>query len=308
VEVTTVSNGRATEVSTANGGLAAVRGASAGAVVLAAGALALAATAADVAVTVLANRPFDPIVATPGVRAATGTVAPLAAVLGLGIVAATARVATARVGLLFAAAFGGLAVAAPGATLPGVVALALGAALALSGTLGRPAAWGPRAVGRHLVAAGFVAGIAVSLWSAVGLLDPGLGGAGELLALGAVVGAGVLVRPGLLGFAAGLVAAGAVVAASVAAPFVVGSALLVAFAVGSAPQALVAAAVGAAIAAAVAGLARGEQAPAVGAGLLVLAGIPVTPARALVVALGATLLVLDVTADGVGRPTEVAGS
>jgi hypothetical protein len=94
-----------------------------------------------------------------------------------------------------------------------------------------------------------------------------------------------------------------VVAAGAVSPFVVGSALLVAFAVTGVPHLLAALAVAGAVAAAVAGLHRGAYGLSVGAVLVLLAGVPATFPRALTLLLGATLVLVDVP----GARTEVTG-
>lgn len=269
--------------------------------VVLASALALAAVAASTAVRVLSNLPFDPAVASPAVRTATAVAATLAPAVALATVALTDERPTVRVGLLFAAVFGCLAVAAPTATLPAVVAVAVGGALALAGTLGAPTVWSYGAVRRRAIAVGFALAVAVSLGSSTGVLG-GARSLGSLLALGSLAAVGTRSERSPLAVGAGLVAVGALVAASAAAPFVLGSVLLVGAAVTGVPHVLVAVAVGGGVAAVVAGLHRGAYGLAVGAGLLLAAGVPVTFPRSMAVLLGATLVVLDVTDGAASRP------
>lgn len=111
---------------------------------------------------------------------------------------------------------------------------------------------------------------------------------------------------------AGALAFAGVVAASAAAPYVTGSALLAGFAVVGSPHLLVATAAFGGVAAAVSGFRGGDARLAIGAVLLLLAGVPATPGAATAVCLGAALAVLDADeffgkADGPDEPnaTEV---
>jgi hypothetical protein len=273
-------------------------------VVLAGGTLAL--VAVERTVSVLANVPFDPVV-TPPLRAATGLLALVATVCTLTFVAVTDGRATVRTGLLFAAVFGCLPLVAPGTTLLAVVAVTGGSALALAGTLGLPEGWTYRGTRQRLVAAGVVVALAATLAGATGLLD-GVRNPGAVLTLATLAAVGTRAEGSTLAGGAGLVAAGATVVASAASPFVVGSTLLVAFAVTGVPSLLVALAVAGVVAAAVAGLHRGEYTLAVGTGLLLVAGVPATFPRALVFLLGAALVVLDGPRDMVGPPAPTGGS
>lgn len=272
-----------------------------GSVVVALGVGAVALVAADRTVETLANVPFDPAVASPAVRAATGGVALVAVVAALVAVAVVDGRATVRVGLLFATVFGPLSLVAPEAALPAVVAVAGGGALALVGTPGRPDGWTYRGVRRRAVAAGVVVALGLTLAGTTGLLD-GARNAGAFVTLATVAAVGVRVEGSRLAAGTGLLAVGGVVAASAVSPFVVGSALLVAFAVTGVPSLLVGLAIGGAVAALVAGFRRGDDALAVGALSLLLAGVPATFPRALTLLLGATLVLLDVPGE-----TEVTG-
>ena len=266
-------------------------------VVVGAGALATLVVAARTLVGVLYNLPFDPVAVPTAVRTvlAVGTPAVLAlALVATGLVAGRPG---ARVGLLFAGVFGLLAVVDPGATSPAVAAVAGGGALALVGGQGVPSSY--REWRRTLVAAGFVAGVAVSLASATAILDGGLRGLGATVALAALAALGVHAAGDSVALSAGVLVAVAVAAASVVSPFVVGSVLLTEFAVAGAPHLLVALAAGGAGAAAVAGYRRGEYALTVGALLLLLAGVPATLPRATAVVLGGALALTDL---GGGRP------
>lgn len=238
------------------------------------------------------NVPFDPVVVSPALRSAVGTATPLVVGTALATLALTDDRATVRVGLLFAAVFGSLGVFAPAATLPAVVALVAGATIAFAGTLGVPAELSYRAVRSRLLAAGFVAAIAVSLADSTGIVE-GAHWLGSLLALATLAAVGTRAERSVPAAGAGVLVAALLVYASTASPFVVGSALLVVFAVTGVPHLLFAGAVAGGVAAATAGLSRRAYPLAIGATLLVLAGIPVTLPRALTLLLGATLVVLD---------------
>ena len=275
------------------------------AAVLGTSALAVVAVAVQRGVSILANVPFDPTVTSSAVRSAAGVFALVAVVAALVAVAVTDERATVRVGLLFAAVFGPVPLVAPGTALPAVVAVVGGGGLALVGTLGRPATWTYRDVRRRVVAVGFVAALAVTLAGATGLAE-GVRNTGAFVTLAAVAAVGTRAEGSLAAALVGLLAAGAVVVASAVNPFVVASALLVAFAVTGVPSLLVGLAAAGAVAATVAGLSRDEYALAVGAALLLLAGVPATFPRALALLLGAALVLGDVprttgTETGVSR-------
>ena len=274
-------------------------------VVLGAGVLAL--VAAERVVSVLANVPFDPVVTPPPLRAVTGSLALVATVCTLVFVAVTDGRATVRTGLLFAAVFGCLPLVAPGATLLAVVAVVGGSALALAGTLGLPDGWTYRGTRQRVVAVGVIVALAATLAGATGLLD-GVRNLGAGLTLATLAAVGTRAEGSTLAGGAGLLAAGATVAASALSPFVVGSTLLVAFAVTGVPSLLVALAVAGVVAAAVAGIHRGAYALAVGSLLLLVAGVPTTFPRALVFLLGATLVLLDGSPDMVGPTVPTEGS
>lgn len=262
-------------------------------VILGASVASLGAVAGGRLLSVLHNVPFDPLAVPAGVLSTATGVASL--VLALSLVGVGLSVpgdrAPARVGLLFAGVFGPMTSLSGAASLPAATGLTLGVAVALLGTVSIPVT--SRNVYRATVAAGFVAALAVSLGSSVGLLGGGLHGLGGVLALGSVTATVVYAETDRTAFLVGGVATAAVVLASATSPFVVGSALLVGFATVGVPHVLVALAAGAGVAVAVAGFRRGDHALAAGAGLLVLAGVPVALPRAMALALGATLVLLD---------------
>ncbi|MEF8821738.1 MAG: hypothetical protein V5A52_05630 [Halovenus sp.] len=243
-------------------------------------------------VRLLANVPFDPLVVSPAFRTAAVTAVPVTAGAALAGIALTDDRPTVRVGLLFTAVFGPLGVVAPAATLPAVVGVTGGAGLALVGTLGVPASLSYRCLRSRVIAAAFLGAIGISLADSTGIVR-GMHGVGSLLALTALAAIGTRAERTRLAAVAGILVAAAVVYASTASPFVVGSALLVVFAVTGVPHLLFALAAAGGAAAVTFGLSRRAYPLAIGAALLVLAGVPVTLPRAMVVVLGAALVVLD---------------
>ncbi|WP_424018402.1 phosphate ABC transporter permease [Halorientalis pallida] len=252
-----------------------------------AGGAALTVVAAGLAVRIAHNAPFDPLAVPAVVFDALAVGTPLVLGAALFAVALTTTDPTRRVGLLFAGAFGPLATISPAATLPAVAGVIGGGALALVGSLERPTTY--REGRRAAVVVGFVVAVAVSLSRAVGLLDAGMTvGAG--LALVATAALALLVRVDRVAALAGLAAAGTLVAAAVTMPYLAGSVLLVGLGVVGVPQLLVALALGGGVAAAVAGLREGVPLLAVGALLIVLAGVPAALPRVMAVLLGVALV------------------
>jgi hypothetical protein len=261
--------------------------------------IALLAVALRSALRLLANIPFEPVVVSPAIRTAAVTAVPITAGGALAGIALTDDRPTVRIGLLFAGVFGLLGLLSPAATFPAVIAVTGGAGLALLGTLGVPDSLSYRSLRSRVIAAGVVGAIALSLADSTGIVQ-GLHGVGSLLALTALAAVATRTERSRVAAGAGILTAALVVYASAASPFVVGSALLVVFAVTGVPHLLFALAVAGGTAAATAGLSRRAYPLAIGAVLLVLAGVPVTLPRAMVVVLGAALVVLDWD-----RPTEV---
>lgn len=245
-------------------------------------------------VSMLYNVPFDPVPVSSSLRGSLALGTALAVSAALVVVALAARRTAARVGLLFAGVFGLLATVSPAATLPAVVAVTGGSALALLGSLGRPKSL----PGVHSPAVGtaVVVGIGVSLASTTGVADGGLRGIGAMATLAGFAGVGARTEGDRVALAAGAVAAAVLTVLAAASPFVVGSVLLVEFGVVGAPFLLVAVAFGGLTAGTVTGIRRREHTLALGAVLLLLTGIPVTLSHASAVALGATLALLDVEA------------
>jgi hypothetical protein len=260
-------------------------------VALGAGGAALAAVAAATALTVLRNLPSDPV-AVPGLSRALVAATPFVVGVALVAVAVASRRDVVRVGLLFAGVFGLLAATDAGAVLPATVALIAGGGVALLGGLGRPTTY--RGFRLRVIAALVVAGVAVSLASTAGLIGVGFRGPGGVLALGGLATLGIRAEGDRFALLAGGVVVALAVVAAASRPFVVGSGLLVGLAAVDVPHLLVALALGGGTAAAVAGIHRGEYGLAVGAGLLVVAGVPATLSAAMAVVLGASLALLPV--------------
>jgi hypothetical protein len=274
-------------------------------VAVTAGGVALLVTALWVAVRIAWNLPFDPVTLPESSRLALdglGAVIPALALVAVSIVSDRLLV---RVGLLFAGVFGLLGAVAPAATLPAAVAIVGGGGLAILGALGRPTEpWSAR---RSLVAGLFVLGVASSLAGSLGLVAQGRA-FGTLFVLVALAALGIRARGDRIALGAGALAFLASVAVITVKPFAAGSALLVAFAIVGVPHLLVSVAVAGATAAAVAGYRRGAYGLPIGAGLLLVAGMPVTFPRAAAVLLGVALALVGAEALTTDRATtEVYG-
>jgi len=274
--------------------------------IVATGALGALATAVATTLRILHNVPFDPLAVSAGVLGAMEVTAAFAVALALAAIGFAIDRPPVRIGLLFAGVFGALAAAAPAARVPAAVAVTAAGGVALLGALGVPDSY--RELRRRAVAAGFLVAIALSLASTLGVASGGVRELGVLAYLVALVALSVRVRGDWLAVVAGAAGFAAVVVASAIAPYIAGSALLVGFAVVGAPHLLVAAAVGGAVAAAVAGLRRRSPALAVGAVLLVVAGVPATPTAATAVLLGATLATVDLDSIATERSDDADAS
>lgn len=261
-------------------------------VVLVVSVLALFAVLSRTLVVILGNLPFDPLVAAEPIQTGTAVLLPVAVAGALVTVALTDDRATVRVGLLFAGVFGLLGLLVPATTLSAVVAISAGGALALLGTLGIPDPWTYGAVRRRAIASGFVLAIAISLASAVGIAD-GFRGVGALVGLVSLAAVGTRAEASPVAAGAGLVAGILLVVGSLSSPFIAGSAFLVGFGITGVPHLVVAVAVTGGVAAAVAGVLRREYSLALGALLVLFAGVPVTFPQSMAVLFGAALVVLD---------------
>ncbi|MFC7324673.1 phosphate ABC transporter permease [Halorubrum rutilum] len=252
---------------------------------------AAAAVAAATAIRIAYNVPFAPV----GIPSRAIPAASAAAALGVGAALATLALASdrsgVRVGLLFAAVFGVLATVSDAAAIAAAVAVPAGAAVALAHALGRPTTYvGLR---RRVVAAAFPAAIGLSLVGTAWGLGASVRGAGSVAFLLAVTLLAVPAETDRLALLAGAGGFLGVVAASAAAPYVTGSALLSGFGVVGSPHLLVATAAFGGVAALVVGLRDGDRSLALGAGVLLVAGVPATPTAALAASLGAALVAAD---------------
>ncbi|WP_135820590.1 hypothetical protein [Halostella litorea] len=193
-----------------------------------------------------------------------------------------------RVGFAFVGGFGLVSLASPAAWLPAVVGTVLGGGLAVGSELARDGRPEARRVG---VAGVLVAGVVTSLAASAGV------GAATLRPLGsglALVGVGLtplLVGGDRTSLAVGALAGVLTFALATSAPYVAGAVLLVGGGVVGAPLGAVAFAVGGGVAGVARALRRGRGDLAVGAGLLLAAGVPATLPRALGVVVALALLV-----------------
>jgi len=210
----------------------------------------------------------------PRLVPAVGTVAALASGVALAAVGLSTERPVVRVGLLFAGVFGVLATVSGAATVAAAVAIPVGAALAFARAMGPPETYFE--LRRGVIALTFALAVGLSLAATAGLVgspserpDPPRSSRGDP-PRGSGRG-----RPGRPRCRRTRVRG--VVAASAAAPYVTGSALLAGFAVVGSPHLLVATAAFGGVAAAVSGFRGGDARLAIGAVLLLLAGVPATP-------------------------------
>jgi len=274
------------------------------------GLLAAVAVGVATAIRVLYNAPFEPVAFPPRLVPAVGTVAALASGVALAAVGLSTERPVVRVGLLFAGVFGVLATVSGAATVAAAVAIPVGAALAFARAMGPPETYFE--LRRGVIALTFALAVGLSLAATAGLVGSAFRAAGSAAFLAGVTLLAVRAEGDPVALGAGALAFAGVVAASAAAPYVTGSALLAGFAVVGSPHLLVATAAFGGVAAAVSGFRGGDARLAIGAVLLLLAGVPATPGAATAVCLGAALAVLDADeffgkADGPDEPnaTEV---
>ncbi len=268
------------------------------------GAVALVPTAGVLGLRVLRNAP----VALPDVaRTATPAVQTLAAVVpalaALGLAVGSDRRA-ARVALAAVGVFGLLGAVDAAAWLPAAAAVLVGTTAALALDLGGLVdplradtdprdALSPAIRPASLAALGVLA-LAWSLIASAGIGTTTFRPAGAALAF-ATLAALPLVRglDGAVELGLWALAAFAVTVTAASAPFVAGAVVLVAFGAGSVPFVLLALGIGGAVATVVADARRGALGPAVGAALLLAAGVPATLPRAVAFGLGLLLVVRE---------------
>lgn len=206
-----------------------------------------------------------------------------------GVLAVTTTVDAERVGLAFVAAFGLLALASPAAAVPAAAAVVGGGGVAVAARWralpGRHVDW------RAVPVLGIVVGVALSLGAAMGLAPAVARPPGAHLSM-----LGVAATPALLGhgrrdWALGGAVAGLLVAAGVMAPFVTGAVTLISGGVVAVSLPVMAAGLAGLVTTASAGIRTRHAPAALGAGLLLVAGVPATLPRAMAAVLGVLLLV-----------------
>jgi hypothetical protein len=176
-----------------------------------------------------------------------------------------------RVGLALAGVFGLLGLHVSAAALPAAVGVVVGALVVVVGA-------GRTGVSPHSIAVGATlwVGLAASLSSATGIVDPSLRPLASLVVLAGVAALPLVRQPGMPGWIAGGATAAVVVWIGTAAPFVTGAVVLVAFGVVGPPLLAVAVAAGGGVATLGGALSGRRWQAALGVGLLVLAGVPAT--------------------------------
>jgi len=206
-----------------------------------------------------------------------------------GVLATTTAIETERVGLVFVAAFGGLALLSPAVAVPAAAAIVGGGALAVSA---RWRALPERGTNwRVAPVVGVLLGTALSLNAAMGLAPAIARLAGAHLAM-----LGAAATPALLGhgnrdWALGGVVAGLLVAFGVVAPFVTGAVSLIGGGLVGVSLPVMAAGLAGLVTTTSAGIRTRRLPAALGAGLLLVAGVPGTLPRAMAAVLGLLLLI-----------------
>lgn len=194
-----------------------------------------------------------------------------------------------RVGLSSVGVFGLFTLVSPAAGVPAAGAITVGGGLAIGSRLGRPHDWFEAR--RAAVSAILVAGIALSLAGAMGIFPTVARSIGTTVALFGVAMTPVFVSPGKLSWVLGGTVAVAVLQIGSTAPFVTGAVVLVSGAVVNAPLLIIAVAAGGGVVTVAGGMENDHRLPAIGALVLLAAGVPATVPRALAVVLGVSLLV-----------------
>jgi len=192
------------------------------------------------------------------------------------------------VGLAFVGVFGVAGTIARPAYTPAVVAIVVGTALATGDRMNTDEE--PR-IGPAVVASLLVCGLAASLLGTFGVEPATTRSIGSQLTLLGIAGTPVFLARNRADWLFGALGAGLLVALGVIAPFLLGATGLVAGAIVGASVPIMALAVGGLTTTASAALRTGHHAAALGAGLLLFAGIPATIPRALAFVLAVVLLV-----------------
>ena len=234
------------------------------------------------------NLPFDPLTLPPGAVGALDTLTAVVVASAGVAVALSSRRDSVTVGLLFVAIFGFVGTGSAAATVPAVVGVVAGGTVALLGSLDP---LGNRVdIPRLVVAGAFIMAVLTALTNAVGVLALGSRGTGGSVAVLALAATALVFECDSVDLLVGAAAAVAVVFATAASPFVAGSIFLVGFSMVSVPPLLVALGAGGGTACLVAGVRRRDVTAVAALALVVLAGVPVTPPRAMAVLLGVTVL------------------
>jgi len=200
------------------------------------------------------------------------------------------------VGLVFVGVFGIVGTIARPAYVPAVVAIVAGTALA---TGDRLLAGTDRRLGPAFVTSLLVCGLAVSLIGSLGVEPATTRPIGSQVTLLGIAGTPVFLARGRADWLFGALGAGLLVALGVFAPFLLGATGLVAGGIVGASTPVMALAVGGLTTTASAALRTRRHAAALGAALLLFAGVPATLPRALAVVL-AVVLFLGPHSGGVG--------
>jgi hypothetical protein len=176
-----------------------------------------------------------------------------------------------RAGLGFAGVFGLLGLHVPAAALPAAIGVVAGTLVVVVGA--RRSGASARTLAVSLI---LWLGLAASLSSATGIVDPSFRPMASLVVLAGVAALPLVRRPGMPGWVAGGATAAVVVWSGAGAPFVTGAVVLVGFGVVGQPLLAVAVAAGGGVAALGGALSGRRWQAALGVALLVLAGVPAT--------------------------------
>lgn len=218
-----------------------------------------------------------------------GTLAVAGPALAAGALAATTDDELERAALAFVTAFGLVAAVSPAATVPAAGAIVGGGGLAAYRRIEtrRPGAPTWRLAPVALLTAGVAASLFAAMGVAAGLLRP----TGSHLALLGAAATPALLAHGRTDWALGGVIAGLLVAVGVAAPFVTGAVALVGGGVVATNLLVMAAGLCGLVTTASAAVRTRHWLALLGAGLLLVAGVPGTVPRALAAVLGVLLLI-----------------
>ncbi|MFB6162264.1 MAG: hypothetical protein ABEJ86_02330 [Halococcoides sp.] len=228
------------------------------------------------------SMPIDPV----GLQDSLVTITALACAGSILAIAVLHGRGVETVGLSVVGVFGVLGVIARPATAPAAVAIVAGSTLAIGAKLS-----GERALGATLVAGLLIGGLAGSLAGVVGFESATTRPIGSQIALLGAAGTPAVLARGRLDWTLGAIGAGLLVVVAAIAPFVLGATGLVAGAIVGASVPVMALALGGVTTTASAALRTEAYPAALGAGLLLFAGVPATIPRALAVVLAMVVLI-----------------